>query len=356
MTNNYIQNNNLFNEYINTLIQKGSNQRTLRNYEVSIKKFLDYFGDRALKHIKEQEITNEFFQYLLSLNLSKYTSYQTIYHIKLFLDYLNLNGYNVVNLNHFYQRQMLPFFKDNIKNTSLVILKKSQVKKIKNYWDKLGYYSLGISKLMAERNQIIIELMIDYGFSIANIEKLKIKNIDFEKSSIQLSDVRNIKIQKDLMKKIKNYISLRLDKSDWLFIADDHCSNSQENKKNFSARSIQRMVKKAISELGLNKEITPKSLRHTYHYNLMLAGEKNEKINKNLGFNAGYTIAKRKIISSVLNNNYYTMNELAKVIKSDRGVIKDLCSNGNIKYKKIGENYYIYKNQEICINGKKMVI
>ena len=137
---------------------------------------------------------------------------------------------------------------------------------------------IGAAKL--GRNRLIVEFLYSSGVRVSELTKLKIEDINLKEKIAKVvggkgNKDRIIILSDKWVKKIKKYLDKRKIKNPWLF--------SKKNGKPLSVDTIQRIIKEAAQKAGIQKEVTPHKLRHSFATHLLEAGENIRKIQELLG-------------------------------------------------------------------------
>ena len=137
-----------------------------------------------------------------------------------------------------------------------------------------------ISAAPPKRNRLIVEFLYSSGCRVSECVKLKTENLNFKEriASIQGGKGdkdRTIILSKEWLKHVKKYIARKKVKSVFVF--------SKKNGKPLSSDTIQKIVKVAAKKAGIQKRVTPHTLRHSYATHLLEAGENIRKIQELLG-------------------------------------------------------------------------
>lgn len=125
---------------------------------------------------------------------------------------------------------------------------------------------------------LIIETLIKSGVRNSEGCNLRVENIDFQTGVFKVVEGKGKKdrlgvMPPSLLNKLKMYLNGRT--SGFVFL------NERGNQ--FSTRSLQYMIKEIREETGINKEITPHTLRHTFATILKQSGLELRDIQKLLG-------------------------------------------------------------------------
>lgn len=126
--------------------------------------------------------------------------------------------------------------------------------------------------------RLLIPLGIFTGLRISELSNLQINNIDFNNFQIKVvqgkgKKDRFVPINYEICDKIRSYISDR--RSGYLFV--------KSNKTRYTIRGLQKKIKKVFEKLGLAKNISAHSLRHTYGTLLRRKGMKIQDIQMLMG-------------------------------------------------------------------------
>lgn len=130
------------------------------------------------------------------------------------------------------------------------------------------------------RNKLLLEFLYSTGTRVSEATKLKVDDLELEEGIARVkggkgNKDRIIVLSKNWVKELKKYLKRKKIKSEHVF--------SKKNGKPISSDTIQRMIKKYTQKAGINKHITPHSLRHSFATHLLESGENIRKIQELLG-------------------------------------------------------------------------
>lgn len=131
-----------------------------------------------------------------------------------------------------------------------------------------------------KRDRLIVEFLYSTGCRVSEAVKLKTENINSKERIGAIkggkgNKDRTIILSKEWLKKVNKYIARKKVKTPFVF--------SKKNGKPISTDTVQRIVKKAGQKAGIQKRVTPHTLRHSYATHLLEAGENIRKIQELLG-------------------------------------------------------------------------
>ena len=159
------------------------------------------------------------------------------------------------------------------------------------------------------RDDALIELLYSTGLRVSEVANLKIRDIDFKKSEINILGkgnkerivIFNNKSKEKIIRYLKNdkrFISL---KTEALF--------QNKFQEALTARSIQRILKKYLNFSGINSKYSTHTLRHTFATHLLEGGADIKVIQQLLGHSSPettkiYTHVSSSTLRNVYNNSH----------------------------------------------------
>lgn len=229
-------------------------ENTINSYRDNLKQFENYFEDKNILHLTETDLKD----FIFNLNKTEKTK----------AHYLTV-------LNSFYN-----FLIDESKlttNPCEAIKQPKLPKKLPNYLtieevDKL--LDLRLNTPLAYRNKAMLELLYSTGIRITELVELKLNNIDFTDELIRVmgkgSKERIIPLGEEAIKYLKLYVNqyrnliLKTKTSNYLFI------NNFGNK--MTRQGFFKILKKECENQGINKNISPHTLRHSFATHMLNNG------------------------------------------------------------------------------------
>ena len=221
------------------LEQKGYSNHTIKNYELTIVRFLSAIK-KGIDEITENDL-NKFFEILKDSGCTHSTVYSYLSVLKSFFD----------------------FIKNPLKEK--VILPKIE-KKLPVFLTKEEVFQL-FDSITNERDLCIIRLLYASGLRVSEIVKLDRNDIEGTRVLVRSGKGKKDRvayIDQVTSELISAYLRKRKDNIPALFV------NNREER--ISQRSIQTMVKKYAKRAGIKKNVTPHTLRHTFATHLLQEG------------------------------------------------------------------------------------
>lgn len=261
-------------------INKNQAFKTIINYQHYLMRFVDFAG-----LIKPHEITTVIAQkYRLYLNritdkhglpLSKKTQSYHMIALRAFLKYLLKMDITTLS------PEKIDVGK--LEQRSVEFLHAEEVKMLLDVIDT--------SKKTGLRDRAIIELLYSTGLRVSELVNLDRDRVDLVRREFMVrgkgSKVRVVFISKTAAAMVKNYLATRDDNWKPLFISYSRPRNqgikSLGEHKRLTPLSIQNMVKTYAYKAGIQKHVTPHTLRHSFATNLLQNGADLRSVQEMLG-------------------------------------------------------------------------
>ena len=127
------------------------------------------------------------------------------------------------------------------------------------------------------KSKLIMQLLYSSGLRVSEIVKIKPSDFDFAENSGWVREGKGKKdrmfiLSKKLVDKLKKFLERH---KDWVYVFS--------KEKPLTTRNIQKIVKNARENAGINKEVHPHTLRHSFATHLLDAGVDLRKIQFLLG-------------------------------------------------------------------------
>ena len=254
-----------FEDYL--LLEKKYSKNTINSYKNDLEKFKNYFQNKNLKNITNNDIKN-YIQNLNKIMNAKSVS-RNISTLKSFYKYLLLDNYiNKTPLNNI----AMPKIKKDLPK----ILSEEEIEKLLNFELKDAY---------DYRNKSMIELMYSSGLRVSELINLKITDIDLDIEVVRIfgkgSKERIIPLGEYAVNALKEYLiyhrnALSKNKnSDYLFLS------SRGDK--MTRQAFFKNLKKIAIKQNIKTEFSPHTLRHSFATHLLKHGADLRSIQELLG-------------------------------------------------------------------------
>ena len=250
------------------LIDKNYSNNTIDSYKEDLIKFRDFFKNKSISDIDIDDL-KKYVKYLNDLNLNELSISRSISCIKSFYKYLNIE--KIID-NNPSDTLYLPKVRKKLPNT----LSEEEV-------DKL--LDINLTDCFSYRNKAMLEVLYATGLRVSELVNLKMENIDFESDIIRTFGKGN----KERVIPIGEYARYYLD----LYLKDyrnqmlKHGNNEyvflNNHGKNMTRQGFFKIIKVIASEKGINKEISPHILRHSFASHLLKHGADLRTIQELLG-------------------------------------------------------------------------
>ena len=270
------------------LVMKSYSEHTIRNYKAELGNFFKYFENFDLKKLDKEQIESYIFYLIEKYKISESKQNTVINAIKFYYE-------KVLGLpREFYdiQRPKRPKTLPNVLSQEEVLRLINSPKNIKHKAMLYTLYSCGLR--------------------VSELLNLRIKDI---RSDLGYVFIKGAKGKKDRHTVLSDYLLeilreyfLQHKPSYWLF-------EGQSGGK-YSAKSVQKIYRKAQQETGVNPWSTPHTLRHSFATHLLENGENLRNIQIMLGHESSKTT---EIYTHVINiNNKKVRNPLDIIIKQHK--------------------------------------
>ncbi|MCL5673410.1 MAG: tyrosine recombinase XerD [Deltaproteobacteria bacterium] len=260
----------LIDKYITYLkIEKGYSQNTFYAYYKDLKFFFNYLQQENKNFFSITSLSvQEFLSSLTALNLSAKTRARFYSSIKGFYKFLyrnsEINEFPFKDIEYPFVRRKLPEF-----------LTKDEINKMLGVKFQNNFEGI--------RNNAFIELLYASGLRISEIASVKLENFNFEINFVKVigkgSKERIVPFNASAAKCIKEYLKER-EKVErgigsYLFVT--------KKGRPITRQGLWKIIKKIAVKSGINKNITPHTIRHTFATHLLEGGADLRSIQQMLG-------------------------------------------------------------------------
>lgn len=257
---------NEFTEYL--IIDKKYSENTIKTYNNDLKKFKNYFKNKNINHINEDNIKN----YLKHLNKQKNDT-KTISH-------------NISTLRSFYKFLLIEkkISKNPMEYIELPKTKKSLPKTLSiEEIDKL--LDIKLTNEFSYRNKAMLELMYSSGLRVSELINVKIHDIDISNCIIRImgkgKKERIVPLGDYAIKYVEIYIKeyreklIKKELNDYLFL--------NNHGKKMTRQGFFKIIKELATIQNIKTTFSPHTLRHSFATHLLNGGADLRSIQEMLG-------------------------------------------------------------------------
>ena len=268
-------------------IEKGRSTKTVENYGLYLSRFIDLITEdfEGQEMIKPSDITPEVLR-RFRLKLNRFSDNQNKERLSALTQ-----SYHLIALRGFFKY----LAKRGIKSLdpSLIDLPRAAKKQVTFlHFDE-------IERLLAEipldtesglRDRAIIELLFSGGLRVSELCSLNRDSINLERREFMVRGKgkkdRPIFIDKSTAECIEDYLNMRTDTLPALFLnnsANQQIPSTSGDFRRLTPRSIERIVQKYTRLAGINKHVTPHTMRHSFATDLLMNGADIRSVQSLLG-------------------------------------------------------------------------
>ena len=275
------------NKYINDFleyleVERGLSQATVVNYSFYLYKFAEFAKEQGSN--SPAKITKQLVhKYRLWLNRQKTAKDEYLKK--------NTQNYHLIALRGFLKYLV----KNDIKTLEpgKIELAKQEQRQVDflegSDLDRLleAPFQIKQADIIQLRDKAILELFFSTGLRVSELTKLKIENINLNKSEFSVrgkgSKLRVVFLSPEAREWLKKYLDKRQDMNPYWFISHDKASSGQNEDNGLTPRSVQRLVQKYAKVAGITKQVTPHTMRHSYATDLLMGGADIRSVQAMLG-------------------------------------------------------------------------
>ena len=274
------------------LTEKHLSDNSISAYLEDIYIYLNYLEKKKITNplkIKYNDILS-YLEYLDSNKYSIYSIVRKISSLRLFHHYLS----KIYNIKDITDKIENPRFYKKLPNTLSI----EEVEKLLN---------IKLNNAYSYRNKAMLELMYATGLRVSELINLEIKDIDLEEKIVRCfgkgEKERIVPIGDYALKYLKIYLNTYRDKLQKKYLCDKIFLNNHG--KEITRQGFFKIIKKVAEENGINKNISPHTLRHSFATHLLNNGADLRSIQTMLGHsNLSTTQIYTNINNETLKENY----------------------------------------------------
>lgn len=255
--------------------------------------------------LERDKVIDDYLEFLkYQKNYSNYTIMSYENDITEFFNYINSEGLNYKNIEYSDIRFYLMYLKEKEDNNSSIDRKLSALrgfykylvnegivhnnvfslvngpkksKKLPRYFDYNELEEMFLipdtNTALGQRDLLLLEMLYATGCRVGELVSIKVKDIDFNRRTILIIGKGNKERYlnygeycEDILKKYlkDGYLSLNINKSEFLFL--------NKNGGVLTERGVRFILDKIIKQTGINKNISPHMIRHSFATHLLNEG------------------------------------------------------------------------------------
>jgi site-specific recombinase XerD len=231
----------------------GGSDKTIKIYSYFINKFLDFLNtsNNSIDNTSKDQV-KEFLAVLIDSYSNKSRALATSA-LRYFFKKIVVKPEVMADIETPKKEQYLPN-----------ILVKDEIKRL-------------INQAETEKSGLIISFLYSTGVRVSELVNLKVQDIDLDNKKGRVhgkgNKSRQIFLSESLCNNLKNYLERKQPKT-YLFSTKE---------KPLTTRNIQKIIKNTSTKAGINKKVTPHTLRHSFATHLLESGIDIRKIQVLLG-------------------------------------------------------------------------
>lgn len=280
----------LLSEFLEHLeIEKNRSDKTIRNYDFYLRRFLEWLGDKNPATLELEDIR----KYRIWLNrlvdnlgepLKKNTQNYHLIALRSFLKYLAKRDVHTLSPEKIELMKM--------PDREVTFLEPDDVARLLEA-PLLVKTPFASSEIITSRDKAMLEMFFSTGLRVSELVKLKKENVNLDKEEFTVfgkgRKSRLVFLSEAARYWTKKYLEKRKDMNPFLFVSHDKRSgknlktSSNEEETPLTSRSAQRIVQKYAKAAGITKPVTPHTLRHSFATDLLQNGADIRSVQTMLG-------------------------------------------------------------------------
>lgn len=272
------------------LIDKGYSENTINSYKLDLDKFFEFNGNKSINEISNLDLKN-YVKYLKEEKLNDKSISRNISCLKSFYKFLVIEKY----------------INNNPSDSLFGIKTKKSLPNTLTEEEILKLLDIKLSDNYSYRNKAMIELMYATGLRVSELVNLKLSDIDLNQDIIRIygkgSKERVVPIGEYSKEYLEKYIyeyrssMLKKETSEYLFL--------NNHGKKMTRQGFFKIIKNIAFEKGINKNLSPHTIRHSFASHLLKYGADLRTIQELLGHSdISTTQIYTHITNEELKNNY----------------------------------------------------
>lgn len=267
-------------------VARGRSDKTIRNYDFYLKRFYGWLKENNVTDAEDitQELIHKYRLWLNRLKdpirkitLKKNTQNYHLIALRAFLKFLSKRDV-----------QSLPPEKIDLAKLPNRMVEFVEGSDLANLMEAPLKYNQ--DKIIQFRDKAILETLFSTGLRVSELAALKRDSINLKKDEFTVrgkgGKTRIVFLSNHARYWLAEYLKLRKDVSEFLFVGHDRALEQREKgkeDKGISPRSVERIVAKYAKFVGITKVVTPHTLRHSFATDLLINGADIRSVQSMLG-------------------------------------------------------------------------
>jgi tyrosine recombinase XerC len=279
-------------------LEKHYSLNTIKAYETDLAQFVDFLvkmkGEQQLLLLDDvsKDDVQIFLGGLIQNGISKKSVARKLASLRVFFKYINKIGINQLN-------PALAVVTPRLEKNLPEFLHEKEMQQL---LDKISQDSIA-----GVRDRVVIEFFYGTGIRLSELVSLNIGDIDIVANTVRIfgkgSKERIVPIGRNLIKILKSYLSVR---NEFRPKLNNRALFLNRYGERISARSVQLLVAKRLSQISERRKLSPHVIRHTFATHLLDRGADLRAVKELLGHSS---------LSTTQIYTHLTMERLKKVYR-----------------------------------------
>ena len=267
-------------------LARGRSQKTIRNYDFYLRRFSHWLEENKItspekidqEHIRQYRLyLNRLKDPIRKITLKKNTQNYHLIAVRSFLKFLAKKDIKALAPEKIELAKIPTRIVDFLEGSDLDRLLETPLK-------------ADSPRVIQVRDKAILELFFSTGLRVSELTAIR-RDLNLEKDEFTVigkGDKARIAFLSNQAKYwIKEYLKLRRDTNPFMFISHDKAADKREASDTadtgLTPRSVERIIKRYAKLAGINKHVTPHTLRHSYATDLLMNGADIRSVQSMLG-------------------------------------------------------------------------
>lgn len=249
-------------QFVRWMKSRNYSDNTIHTYSDALKVFLKYYRNKPVEEIVNKDVIDFNVDYIKANGYSVSMQNQTVNAIKLFFSIVQGSKMEIGKIHRPRREKKLPN-----------VLSKEEVKEVLNALTNI-------------KHKAMLSLIYSCGLRSSELLNLELRHVDSKRNLLIIQKAKGFKdriapLSNKTIELLREYVKAAKPKK-YLF-------EGQYSGEPYDARSLQTVLKNAVSKAGINKPVTLHWLRHSYATHLLESGTDLRYIQEILGHKSSKT-------------------------------------------------------------------